>query len=87
MAQPGKIVLPVRIDDGERRRQFHADQMVVEHDHFGPGLPRGLQRLETGRAAIDSDDQARALLHQFAHRLRIGAIALENAVGDVDLRS
>ena len=54
------LVEAVRVDqrksDGKRRRAF----VMVDDDHVEPGRLRFVQRLESLRAAIDGDDQARA---------------------------
>ena len=57
---------------------------MVEHDHIDARFLRRLKRLEGRGAAIDGDDQLRAVVDQLPDGLGIGAIALEDAVGNVD---
>ena len=64
VALAGDVVAAVRIDDGDRRRKLRADLVMVEHDDIDAARLRVLQRLEAGRAAIDADDQRRALRRQ-----------------------
>ena len=84
MAQPREVVRPVRIYQRIDFRQFFAGLVMVDDDDRHAKLPRFRQRLDTGGAAIDGDEQRGALSSQRAHRLDVGAIALEDAVGDVD---
>ena len=84
MAEAGQIVLPVRIDDGGSRRQALGRLVVVEHDRVEAEPRRFGERLVARRAAIDRDEQARALPGEGADRLDIGAVAFDDAVGDVD---
>ena len=84
MALPGEIVLAVGIDDGNGVRQRAADLMMVEHDDVGAGRLRRVDRGRAVGAAVDGDDQRGAAADQLAHRLGIGAVAFEDAVGDVD---
>ena len=82
--ETGEIVLPVGIDQGDSRRPFGAEFVVVDDDHVD-GERRGLgQGVEAGRAAVNRDDQAGARAGQRAHRLDIRPVALEQAVGDID---
>ena len=57
---------------------------MVDDDHGHAELARFRQRLEAGGAAIDGDQQRGAFAGKRPHRLDVGAIALKNAVGDVD---
>ncbi len=62
MPKPGEIVGPVRIDERVHIREFVAALIVIDGNHrhaepFGLG-----QRLDAGRAAIDSNEQRRAFL-------------------------
>ena len=86
MALAGKVVLAVGVDDRGRRRQRTADLMVVEHHDIGAGRLRRVDGNGAVGAAIDCDDQRRAARDEFAHGFRIGAVALENTVRNVDLR-
>ena len=60
--------------------------MVVEHDNVDAARSGALQRLEAGRAAIDADDQPRALADERVDRLGVRPITLEDAIGNVDAR-
>jgi len=85
MALPRQIILAIGIDDGDGRGQRAADLVVVEHDDIGSGLVgRGDRRRAVG-ATVDGDDELRAARGEVAHRVGIGAVAFEDAVGDVDL--
>ena len=84
MPLPGKIVLAVGIDHRDRHRQRPADLVVVEHDDFRAGKQCGIDRRRAVGAAVDGDDQLGAAAGQLAHRLGVGAVALEDAVGNVD---
>ncbi len=83
---PGDVVAPVRIDDGDGGRQLRAHLVMIEHDDVDAARLRALQRIEAGRAAIDADDQPRALPGERVDRVDVGSVALEDAVGDVDAR-
>ena len=86
MAEAGEIVGPVRIHQRIDLGQLVAGLVMIDHDH-GHAEPLGFgQRLEAGGAAIDRDQQRRALRGQRAHGLGVGAIALEQPVGNVDQR-
>ena len=84
MAEARQVVLPVRIDEGGSRRQALGGLVVVEHDRVEAEPRRLGERLVARRAAIDRDEQARALPGEGADRLDIGAVAFGDAVGDVD---
>ena len=87
MALAREIVVAVGVDHRHAFRQRAADLVMVEHDHVGARRAcRGDRRAAVG-AAVDGDDQLGAARHQLAHRLGIGAVALEDAVGDIDLRA
>ncbi len=61
MAEARQIVLPVRVDEGGSRRQALGGLVVVEHDRVEAEPRRFGERLVARRAAIDRDEQARAL--------------------------
>jgi hypothetical protein len=86
MAEAGEIVLPVRIDQGQRRRQDFRRLMVVENDDVEPEPCGLLERLEADRPAIDGDDEIGPLRLKLPHRFDIGAVALADPIGDVDER-
>ena len=58
--------------------------MVIENDDIEAELARFRNRLMAHRAAIDGDEQRRALLRQRIDRLHIRAIALKNAIRNMD---
>ena len=87
MALSRKIVVAVGIDDRHRRRQRAADLMVVEHHDIGAGGVGRVDGSSAVGAAVDGDDQRRAPRDTSSRMAsRIGAIAFEDPVGDVDLR-
>ncbi len=86
IAEAGKIVLAVGIDDGERVGQVFRRLMVIEDDDVEAEPPRLGDRLVAHRAAIDGDDEARALGGEGRHRLAVRAIALGDAIGNMDQR-
>ncbi len=86
MAQSGKIIRPVRVHQRVDHRQFIAGLMMINHDHRH-AQPSGFgQWLETGRAAIHRHQQRGALFREHPHRFDVGAIAFEDAVGNVNQR-
>ena len=86
IAEAGKVVLAVGIDERRRLRQHLRRLMVIEHDHVEAKLARDLERLAADGAAVDGHDQRRASRGEILNRLDIGAVALGHAVGDVDDR-
>ncbi len=84
MTEAGKIVAPVRIDDGHGRRQHLIGLVVIDDDNVDTERARFRQRLDTGRAAIDRHQKRRAAPGERAHRLDVRAIAFEQPVGNVD---
>lgn len=86
MAEAGEIVEPVRIDQGVDLRQFRAGLMMVDHDDGHAETFCFGERLDAGGAAIDGDEQRGALFGQRTHGFRVGPVALEDAVGNVDQR-
>src|SRR5208283_4440370 len=83
MAETGKIVLSVGIDERERPRQALRGLMMIEHDHVEAEPAGELKRLVADRAAIDGDDERRAVRRKARDRLAVRAITLSDAVGDV----
>ena len=78
------VVEPVGVDHGAGARQPRLGQVVVDHDHVEPGVCRVLQRVEGADPAIDGDDHLHVLRRELAHGGAVGAVALAQAVGDVD---
>ena len=85
-AMRARLVEPVGIDDGMGTRQRRLADMVVDDDHVEPRRRRRRERRVRGDAAIDRDDDRRALVLQAQQRRRVRAIALALAVGHVDRR-
>ena len=86
MAEAGEIVVAVRIDDRDHRRQPFVGLVMVDDDDVEAELPGFRQRLVAGGAAVDGDQQLGAACRERADRLDVRAIALEDAVGNVDER-
>ena len=82
-----EIVEPVRIDHGERRGKLLVGLMMIDHDDVEAELARLRQRLMAGGAAIDRDEERRALRRERADRFHIRAIAFEQAIRDMDDRT
>ena len=78
------LVEPVGIDDRVRRRKLRLAHVMIDHDHREPGVRRHRERGEGGRAAVDRDDEPDALGLEAQKGRRIRAVALLEAVGDVD---
>jgi len=57
---------------------------MVDHDDVEAELARLRQRLVAGGAAIDGDEEACPARGERANRLGVGAVAFEQAIGDVD---
>ena len=86
MAMSGGLldfVEPVRIDQRHGLGQLGRAFVMIDHDNIDPGSARHIERFERHRPAIDRDDQAGALFGQPDQRFTRGAIAFEQAVGDV----
>ena len=83
---PREIVLPVRIDQRIGRRQRLVGLMMVDDHHVEAELLRLGERRDAGGAAIDRDQQPRALLGERAHGFGVRPVALEQAIRNVDQR-
>ena len=86
MVEPRKIVLPVRVDQRIDRRQGLVRLMMVDRHHVEAERLGFNERLDAGRAAIDRDEELRALPGECAHRFGVRPIALEQPVRNVDQR-
>ena len=86
MAEAGKIVAPVRIDDRHGRRQHLVGLVVIDDDDVDTERARFHERLDAGGAAIDRHQERGAARGERPHRLDVGAIAFEQPVGNVDQR-
>ena len=80
----GGVVEAVGIDDGVGRRQRRRRQMVVDDDHVEPRRGRLGESVEGDDAAIQRHHHRRPFLTQPAQRRRVGAVALGQAVGNVE---
>ena len=78
------VVQPVGVDHGARLRQPRLAQVVVDHDHVEPGLGGVVERVEGADPAIDGDHDGHVLRREDAHGGAVRAVALAQAVGDVD---
>ena len=58
--------------------------MVIDNHHVDAARTGKRQRLVARGAAIDGNDEARALIDQERHGLGVGAIAFTEAVGNID---
>src|SRR5690606_25859720 len=84
VAEAGKVVLTVGIDQRQSTRKFGASLMMVD-DHDIEIMPtRRLDGLEAGGAAVDGDEQRMAGLSKAAHRLRVRPVSFEDAIGNID---
>ncbi len=86
MIEPGGVVEPLRVDDGARRRQALASEMMIDDDDIEARRCGGRQRLVRGHAAVDGDDQRYPLPPQLQQRRRVRAIPLAQPVGNVQQR-
>jgi hypothetical protein len=59
---------------------------MVDDHHVDTELFRLLQRLDAGRAAINTDQEGGAALRQRPHRFHVRAIAFKQAVGNMNKR-
>ena len=69
MAQSGKIVLAVGIDQRQRLRQRLRGLVMIEHDHVEAEPARELERLAADRSAIDRHDKLGAFGGEVRYRL------------------
>jgi hypothetical protein len=86
MAEPGKVIEPVRIHQGVDFRQLVAALMMIDDDDRHSQASRFSQRLEARGAAIHRHEQRSALARKHADGFDIGAIAFENPVGNMNQR-
>ena len=86
MAETGKIVAPVRIDDGESRRQHLIGLMMIDDHGIDAQRSRFRERLDAGGAAIDGYQERSAACRERANRIDVRTVALEQPVGNVDQR-
>ena len=86
MAEPGKIVGAVRVDDSDRLRQFLIGLMMVDHHHVEAELLGFVKRLLAGGAAVDRDQQARPLVGKRPDGVDVWTVTFEDSVRDMDDR-
>ncbi len=87
MSLPREIVLPVRIEHGERRRQRLVGLVMIDDDHLGAGGVGGFDGRLGRRAAIDGEDEARPFARKTGKRLGRGPVAFGEPVGNVGCRA
>ncbi len=86
VAEPRKIIEPVRIDHRHGGRQLLVGLMMVDDDDI-EAEPCGFrQRLVAGGAAVDRDQEPGAALGERTDRRHVRPIAFENAIRNVDQR-
>ena len=78
-----EIVLAVRIEHGECRRQRFVGLVMVDDDDFRAGSIGGGDGGLGGGAAIDGEDEAGALLDKIGKRLRRRAVAFGEPIGNI----
>ena len=78
-----EIVLPIGIEHRIGRRQRVVGLVVIDDDDFGAGRIGGGDGGLRGGAAIDGEDQARAVFRKADQRLRRRAVAFGEPVGDI----
>ncbi len=84
VAQAREIILAVGVHNGRNVGKAHIGLMMVEDHDIGAERLRHGKGIEAGHAAVDGDDQAGAILNEPLDGRRVRAVALEDAVGDVD---
>ena len=80
------LIQPVGVDQREGAGEHWRALVMIDHDHVDPGGMGHLQRLVRHRPAIDGDDQPGALPGDPHQRLARGAVAFQQAIGNVVLR-
>ena len=80
---PGKVVLPVRVQHRVSRRQRVVGLVVIDDDDLRAGLVGGGDGVDRCSAAIDGEDETRAVSNQPCKRLRRRPIAFGEPVGDI----
>ena len=86
MAEPGDVVLPVGVHERCHVGEALVGLVVIDHDDVGAQGGSDRERIEARRAAIDGDDEFRAVLDETFDGLGIGAVALGEAIGNIDAR-
>lgn len=78
-----KVILAVGIHDSDRVRQIAPHLVMIEHHHIRARLIRGRDGSGAVDPAIHRHDES-SPPRKIAHRIGIGAVALENPVGNID---
>ncbi len=86
IAEAGKIVAPVRIDDGKGRREHFIGLVMIDDHDIDAKRARFGERLAAGRAAVDGYKQRCAACRKRSHRFDVWAITLEQPIGNVNER-
>ncbi len=81
---PRKIVLAVRIHQSMAVRQIMCHLVVIDDDDVDIPLFGSPQSFVAGRATVDRHDQLRAVVDQLIDRRRVGSVAFEDAIGNID---
>ena len=76
VTETGEVVAPVRIDDGNGRRQRLVGLMMIDDDHVDAQRARLGERLDAGGAAIDRHQERGAARRQRPHRFDVRARSL-----------
>ena len=86
MSKPGNVVLAVGVDERRNIGKALVGLVVVDDNHVSAQRAGDSKRVDAGRAAVDGDDELRALRDEACDGFGIGAIALGHSVGDIDAR-
>ena len=79
-----RLIEAVRIDERRRDRQQRLGDVMIDDDHVESALRGFGERLMGGRAAIDGDNDARALPPQKSECWGIRPVTLAQAIRDID---
>ena len=77
------LIEPVRVDLREYRRKTRLGHVMIDNDDVETGLGRGGKRFMRGGAAIDGDDDGRAVGFEAQQCRRVRAIPFAHPVGDI----
>jgi hypothetical protein len=84
LADRAGLVQPVRIDHGDRLRQFRFGDVMIDHDHIQTCLGGGGKRRKGGCPAIDRNDEANACILELHQRRGVRPVALGNSVRHIN---
>src|SRR5690606_33895260 len=86
IGKAGNVVGTSGINQRGGRRQVVIGQVVIDDQNIGAPIARMGDGPVAGGAAVERDDEAGAGIDQLVHGRDIGAVAFEDAVGNMDLR-